>query len=283
MKDGFKASAQAEEKLNQLIAYLKSLNSVVIGFSGGVDSTFLIWAAKEALGAENVAAVTAVSPAFPKRERNEAIAYCKQLSITHHFIVTHELEIEAYAKNQSNRCYLCKREIFSQIKRFAEEEGYAAVVEGSNLDDNGDYRPGLKAVTELDIKSPLREVGLFKSDIRELSKALDIPTWDKPSFACLATRFAYGETITVRKLAMVEAAEQLLFDLGFKQFRARIHGEDLVRLEVAAEDIEKAISHRGELEEKLKSLGFKFVTLDLSGYRTGSMNATLKQGELWTQ
>ena len=186
--------------------------------------------------------------------------------------------IEGFSHNPKNRCYLCKHELFEKIRSIAERENIAEIAEGSNLDDNGDYRPGLQAVAELGIKSPLRSIGFTKDDIRALSSKFDIPTWDKPSFACLASRFVYGETITKEKLGMVDKAEQLLLDLGFRQVRVRIHG-NMARIEVMPNEFEKLIS--SEIREKItssfKSFGFTYVTMDLTGYRTGSMNEVLKK------
>lgn len=261
------------EKYDRLLAYLKSLGSVAVAFSSGVDSTFLLYAAKQALG-ENVIAVTAASCSFPKRELEEAKAYCKKEGIRHFVCESEELEIEGFAQNPKNRCYLCKHELFEKILKIAEEQHISAVAEGSNLDDNGDYRPGLQAVAELEIKSPLRHCDLSKNDIRSLSRKFGLPTWDKQSFACLSSRFVYGETISEEKLGMVDCAEQLLLDLGFHQVRVRIHGK-MARIEVMPEEFEKILQNREEITAKFKEYGFIYVTMDLMGYRTGSMNETI--------
>lgn len=261
------------EKYERLKEYMKSLGSAAVAFSSGVDSTFLLKAAKAALG-DNVIAVTAKSRSFPKRELNETVNFCKENNIRHIIFESEELGIDGFRKNPVNRCYLCKNEIFKKIKEIADENNIACVAEGSNTDDDGDYRPGLIAVKELGIKSPLRHVGFTKREIRELSKRLGLPTWNKQSFACLATRFVYGEEITEKKLDMVDRSEQLLLDMGFHQLRVRIHG-NIARIEVMPDEFEKLIKNRENIYIRLKSLGFDYVTMDLQGYRTGSMNETV--------
>lgn len=264
------------EKYEALQEYLKSLHSVAVAFSSGVDSTFLLKVAKDTLK-DQVIAVTAQSCSFPKRELNEAIAFCEKEGIRHVVCESEELSIEGFAQNPKNRCYLCKHELFEKIQAIADENGLEAVVEGSNLDDNGDYRPGLQAVAELGIKSPLRHCNLSKADIRALSKYLDLPTWEKQSFACLSSRFVYGETITEEKLGMVDRAEQLLLDLGFHQVRVRIHGT-IARIEIEPQEFEKMMQPeiRTKVALTLKEYGFTYITLDLLGYRQGSMNETLQ-------
>lgn len=263
------------EKLEHLKIYIKELHSVAVAFSSGVDSTFLLKVAADTLG-DKVIAVTASSCSFPKREFDEAASFCEKEGIRQFVCETEELKIEGFAQNPKNRCYLCKKEIFKKIRMIAEENGMEHVAEGSNLDDNGDYRPGLLAVAELGIKSPLRECNLTKADIRALSRYLGLPTWEKPSFACLASRFVYGETITEEKLNMVDRAEQLLLDMGFHQVRVRIHGM-MARIETEPGEfgILMAEENRNKIIEKFKAYGFTYITMDLMGYRTGSMNETL--------
>lgn len=268
------------EKYEILQNYLKELGSVAVAFSSGVDSTFLLRVALDTLGSENVIAVTASSCSFPKRELNEAKDFCKKNQIRHIVCQSEELDIEGFRKNPKNRCYLCKHELFEKILAIAGEYHIRAVVEGSNMDDNGDYRPGLVAVSELGIKSPLRHAKLYKEEIRELSKELGLPTWNKQSFACLSSRFVYGETISEEKLDMVDKAEQLLLDFGFHQVRVRIHGNEsglIARIEIMPEEFSRLISEeiRTQIYAYLKKLGFSYITLDLQGYRTGSMNETI--------
>lgn len=265
------------EKFEKLKNYLSSLESVVVAFSSGVDSTFLLKTAHDVLG-DKVIAVTAESCSFPKRELNEAKLFCQKEGIKHIVVESEELEIDGFCKNPVNRCYLCKKELFEKITEIAKENNIKNIVEGSNIDDNWDYRPGLQAVSELNIKSPLRYAELNKNEIRELSKKLELNTWDKQSFACLSSRFVYGEEITKEKLSMVDKAEQLLLDLGFHQLRVRIHGT-IARIEVLPDEFPKLIEEKNRLKivTEFEKYGFTYISMDLKGYRTGSMNETLKK------
>lgn len=265
------------QKLEDLRNYVKQLNSAAVAFSGGVDSSFLLKVVADVLG-ENAIAVTAILPSFPSREFTEAASFCQEHGIRHLLCEVQQLAIEGFVQNPKDRCYHCKKEIFRQIQTIADENKMEHILEGSNTDDDGDYRPGMLAVAELGIISPLKVCGLSKTDICMLSKYLGLSTWEKPSFACLASRFVYGERITEEKLSMVDGAEQLLFDLGFRQFRVRVHGR-MARIEVEPEEFARMIQQevRVEITEKFREYGFTYVALDLAGYRTGSMNEELLQ------
>ena len=261
-----------DKKFERLKNYLGELGAVAVAFSGGVDSTFLLKVAHDLLG-DNAIAVTASSKFVPRRELDETKNFCADNGIRQIVFEADVLSIAGVKENPPNRCYLCKRGLFAKIKELAAANDFAHVVEGSNVDDTGDYRPGLQAIAELAIKSPLIKADLHKSEIRELSRLMNLPTADKPSFACLASRFVYGETLSPERLSMVERAEELLRTLSFKQFRVRIHGK-LARIEIPPADFDKIMQAeiRREIAEKFRSFGFDYVALDLQGYRSGSMN-----------
>lgn len=264
---------ELEKKEFRMEKYLESLGSVAVAFSFGVDSTFLLKKAQQVLGDQAIA-VTALSCLFPGREQSAAKEFCETEGIRQVEVVEEPLSIPGFAENPPERCYLCKRELFAKMQEVARENGMRELVEGSNIDDLGDYRPGLRAVEELGIKSPLRHAGLKKEEIRELSLRMGLPTWKKPSFACLASRIASGEPITEEKLHRVDQAEKILSDLGLEQFRVRMHGESLARIEVEPGEIGRLAGEqtRTGIVEQFRRIGFRYVALDLEGYRMGSMN-----------
>lgn len=258
-------------KVDRLRKILRGMGRVVVAYSGGLDSTFLLKVAIDALGKENVIAVTARSETYPVSEYKEARMLATRLGARHITILTKELAIRNFKENPVNRCYYCKKELFKKLDGLRKKYGMSYVLDGTNFDDLKDVRHGRKAAAELGIGSPLLEAKMGKSDIRKLSKKLKLPTWDKPSFACLASRFPFHSTISKKGLNRVGAAEDFLRSLGIRQIRVRAHGE-IARLEVLPQDFRKLISSRDLIVRKLKQLGFIYVSMDLRGYRTGSMH-----------
>ena len=260
-----------KRKYEELKRIISGYEKLLVAFSGGVDSTFLLKTAKKVLG-ENVTAVTMKTAFFPEAEYIFVKEFCETEGIRLITVEKDILSVAGVAENPKNRCYICKRNIFSNVLSLASDEGIAYVAEGSNMDDLSDYRPGHRAIEELGIKSPLQEAGLYKSEIRELSKELGLETWCKPSFACLATRFVTGEKLEKSKLKMVEQAEEHLSLQGFTQYRVRMHGNDLARIEVPENELEKLLRQRQEIVERFKEIGYRFVSMDMAGYKMGNMN-----------
>ena len=262
-----------EQKQARLEALLASYDSVAVAFSGGVDSAYLAKVTYDVLG-DRAVAVTAISESYPARELEESKKLAELIGIRQEFIRTEELQITNYAANPSNRCYFCKSELFTKLKPIAEKYQMRVIVYGANADDVGDHRPGMQAAKDMGIQAPLQDAGMSKEDIRELSRRAGLPTWNKPGFACLASRFPYGTEITSEKLEMVDRAEEFLFELGISQFRVR-HHEEIARIEVRPEAMPTILENREQIVTHFKEIGYLYVTLDLQGFRSGSMNEAL--------
>lgn len=260
-----------DDKYARLAGILRECGSVCIGYSGGVDSVFLARVAVEVLGAENVLAVTGRSASYPAVQLEMALECVRRFGIPHEEIETDEMSDPNYVSNPSNRCYFCKTELWSKLTTLAAERGYAVVLDGSNADDVGDHRPGMRAAKEQRVRSPLLEAGLTKAEIRELSRRLGLPTWDQPAAPCLSSRLPYGLAVTPERLRQVEAAEEAMRRRGFREFRVRHHG-DAARLEVAAQEMARALEHAAGIAAELRSVGFGRVLLDVEGYRRGALN-----------
>lgn len=271
--------AAALEKQHTLLALLRALDSLLIAFSGGADSAYLAWAAHSALG-ERALSITALSASFSQHDREQAAEFARSAGVRHEFIETHEFENPEYIANRADRCYHCKDELFDRMELLAHERGFAAIAYGTNADDMHDFRPGHRAAHEHRILAPLLDAALSKPEIRMLSRRAGLPTWDRPASACLSSRIPYGVPVTPELLSQVERAEEALRELGFRQFRVRAHGE-LARIELAADELSRGLER--EMSENIargvKGAGFTFVTIDLEGYRQGSLNSLLKPKE----
>src|ERR671910_1927667 len=272
------ATDMLQERLAELEEILAPRGSALVAFSGGVDSSLALAIAARALPKHRILAVTSNNETYLPSELDLARTFAESLGVEHLVVNTRELDDPNYASNPTNRCYFCKSTLYSDLAELAGEKGYACVVDGANKDDEGDYRPGRKAARELGVVSVLSEAGITKAEVRDLAKYLDLPTWDKPALACLSSRFPYGQEITPEKLTQVARAEEFLRKEGFQQVRVRHHGE-IARLEVGPEEMERAFALREAISAELQDAGFLYVTLDLSGYRSGSLNAALKKNK----
>ncbi|HEX8846210.1 MAG TPA: ATP-dependent sacrificial sulfur transferase LarE [Pyrinomonadaceae bacterium] len=270
-------SSEAEAKEQQLCALLSEMGAVVVAFSGGVDSAYVAYVANKTLG-RRALCVTGESASLSGRERDEAESLAARFGFRHEFVRTDELNDPRYSANASDRCYFCKTELYGKLAPLARERGFSFVVDGSTTDDLGDYRPGRAAARERDVRSPLIEVGLGKREVRELSRRAGLPTWDKPSSPCLSSRIAYGTAVTIQRLRDVDRGEEIMRELGFREFRVR-HHDEIVRLEIAPSELDRALRREvvDHLAREFRALGFRYVTLDLHGYRSGAMNEVLKK------
>ena len=261
--------------IQKLLDHLRPLGRVAVAYSGGVDSTLVLKACLDALGSEPVVALLAVSPSLPQSEKDEAVVLAREMGAKLEMLPTLEVEDPAYQANAPNRCYFCKDHVYRALRKYAEQHGIEHVLDGMNAEDTLDVRPGRAAARELKILSPLHDLGFSKKDVREAAKAMGLPNWDKPAAACLASRVPYGTSVTPRLLSQIERAEAALFDLGFRELRVRHHG-DVARLEVPEGDLMRALQQRDAITKALRATGYTYVTLDLAGLRTGSMNEVLK-------
>ena len=272
---GITTRGSLEEKERKLFADLKAMERVIVAFSGGTDSAYLAWAARQVLG-DHAVAMTADSASLPESHKRDAEDFVRRFGIVHEYVETHEFDNPEYVRNDPNRCFHCKDELFTRLEEVGQARGYQHIIYGVNVDDLGDYRPGQNAAKKHQVAAPLADAGLTKAEIRELSRLANLPTWDRPASACLSSRIPYGTPVTIANVKTVETGEEEIKALGFRQFRVRFHGE-VVRIEIAREEMEKALTMEmaAKFTAIFKKLGFKYVSLDLEGYRQGSLNEVL--------